>query len=257
MSAVFDNVLLYDQEGGVVIMTLNRPDKMNALNAALRKALFDALRRFESDDSAHVAIVTGSGRAFCAGADLKEMSDLGMAVPPKDFSPIPGRNIEVTKPLIAAVNGWALAGGFLLAQSCDLCLASDDAKFGVTEVKRGRGAPWAVPLTWMIPQRVAMELLLSGRELSAKRAYEIGLVNMVTAPEDLLKEAMTLAQEISTNAPLSVRAAKRALHAATEMGRSAAQDMADVLYESVYNSEDAQEGPRAFREGRAPIWKGR
>lgn len=257
MTAVDQDVLRYESDGGVVTMTLNRPDKMNALNAALRAALFDGLRQFESDDNARVAIITGAGRAFCAGADLKEMSELGIAVPPKDFSPIPGRNIEVTKPLIAAVNGWALAGGFLLAQNCDLCLASETAKFGVTEVKRGRGAPWAVPLTWMIPQRVAMELLLSGRELTAQRAFEIGLVNTVTAPDQLMKEARSLAEEIASNAPLSVRAAKRVLHAATEMGRSAAQDVADAIYEPVYRSEDAQEGPRAFREGRAPVWKGR
>lgn len=257
MTALDDTVLLYEQDGPVVTMTLNRPDRMNALNAALRAALFTGLRRFESDEYAQVAIITGSGRAFCAGGDLKEMSELGIAVPPKDFSPIPGRNVDVSKPLIAAVNGWALAGGFLLAQSCDLCLASDTAKFGITEVKRGRGAPWAVPLTWMIPQRVAMELLLSGRELTAQRAYEVGLVNVVTPPDQLLKQARSLAEEIATNAPLSVRAAKRVLHAAMEMGRSAALDMADAVYESVYESEDAQEGPRAFREKRPPVWKGR
>jgi enoyl-CoA hydratase len=247
----------YATEDGVVTITLNRPDKMNALNAGLRTALRQSFETFEHDDAARVAIVTGNGAAFCAGADLKEMADSGLSIPHADFMPIPGRNITVTKPLIAAVNGYAYAGGFLLAQSCDLCIASSSASFAISEVKRGRGAPWAAPLAWMIPQRIAMELLLTGRPLDAKRAYEIGLVNAVTAPEGLLIEARSLAQEIAANAPLSVRAAKRMLYTSTEMGRTAALDVADVIYESVYRSSDAQEGAAAFRERRPPIWKDR
>lgn len=257
MKSEDEEVLIYGVENGVATITLNRPAKMNALNTELRSAIFDAFRRFEEDDAAQVAILTGNGKAFCAGADLQEMSQTRMAVPDRNYLPTLGRNIFVTKPVIAAVNGPALAGGFLLAQSCDLCVASLDAYFAVTEVRRGRGSPWAVPLIWMIPQRVAMELLLTGRPLTAQRAYEVGLVNNVTRPEDLLTETRTLAEEIATAAPLSVRAIKRALYAATDMGRSAALETADAIFESVYRSEDAQEGPRAFIEKRNPVWKGR
>lgn len=252
-----DEPLLYEFNKGVVTITLNRPNKMNALNKELRAGLFGAFKRFEEDSTANVAILTGNGRAFCAGADLAEMADSKMTVPPRDFSPVLGRNVFVSKPVIAAVNGFALAGGFLLAQMCDLCVASQGAQFGITEVRRGRGGPWAVPLMWMIPQRIAMEVLLTGRPMSAQRAYEVGLINAVVEPSELISTATSLAEEIASNAPLSVRAAKRALYAATEMGRSAAIETADAIFEPVYLSEDAQEGPRAFKEGRAPIWTGR
>ncbi len=249
--------IIYDLSDGIATVTLNRPDRLNALNGELRLGLFDAFKAFEEDDSAFVAIITGSGRAFCAGADLKEMAATGMGIPDRNFSPMLGRNVHVSKPVIAAVNGLALAGGFLLAQTCDLCIASESAEFGVTEVKRGRGVPWAVPLLWMIPQRVAMEMLLTGNPVSAHRAYEIGLVNQVTSSEDLMKVAREMASEIAANAPLSVRAARRALYSATEMGRTAAWDVADMIFEAVYRSDDAQEGPRAFTERRQPNWKGR
>ena len=247
----------YEREGPVAWVTIDRPDARNALNEAVRTGLFDAVARFNADDAA-VLVLTGAGDvAFCAGGDLKEMAELGLEVPPPDFLPIFGRNVTVEKPTIAAVNGVAFAGGFLLAQMCDLCIAADHARFGITEVKVGRGAPWAMPLPWLVPPRVALELLLTGDPIDAARAYDIGLVNRVVSGDELRPAVQELAETIATNAPLSVRAAKEMVYRAA-VGRSDDElAIADAIWEPVYRSEDAQEGPRAFRERRAPQWKGR
>ena len=142
----------YRVDDGIAWVTIDRPEARNALDAATRRGLWAATRRFVADDQALVLVLTGTGeQAFCAGADLKEMAGTALEVPPPDFLPQFGRNVDVPKPTIAAVNGVALAGGFLLAQMCDLCLAADHAQFAVTEVKVGRGSPWAVPLPWLIP----------------------------------------------------------------------------------------------------------
>ncbi|NGM89041.1 enoyl-CoA hydratase/isomerase family protein [Parapusillimonas sp. SGNA-6] len=250
--------LEFNTEGDIAIITLNRPDRRNAINSEVREGLFRAFAEFESSDALRVAILTGAGdKAFCAGMDLAEAAELRLAVPPPGYFPVLGDNVRVSKPVIAAVNGVALAGGWMFAQMCDLCLASATASFGITEAKVGRGMPWATPLVNMIPQRIAMELLMTGRFISAQRAYEIGFVNEVTSPEDLMPKAMELAQTIAANAPLTVKAVKQSLMAATEMGRSAALRVADQIFEPVYSCEDAIEGPKAFREKRKPVWKGR
>ena len=140
-------VVRYELRNGVAWLTIDRPEARNALSRAVREGLFAGVRRFNADDEAKVLVLTGAGdRAFCAGGDLKEMADTALEVPPPDFLPQFGRNIEVAKPTIAAVNGVAYAGGFLLAQQCDLCVAAESARFAVTEVKVGRGSPWAAPL---------------------------------------------------------------------------------------------------------------
>ena len=247
----------YDRDGPVAWVTIDRPDARNALNDAVRTGLFDAVARFNADDAA-VLVLTGAGdRAFCAGGDLKEMAELALEVPPPDFLPIFGRNVEVEKPTIAAVNGVAFAGGFLLAQMCDLCIAADHARFGITEAKVGRGAPWAMPLPWLVPPRVALELLLTGDPIDATRAFEVGLVNRVVPGDQLHDAVQELAETIAANAPLSVRAAKQMVYRAA-VGRSEDEfAIADAIWEPVYRSEDAQEGPRAFGERRPPQWKGR
>jgi enoyl-CoA hydratase/carnithine racemase len=163
----------------------------------------------------------------------------------------------VDKPVIAAVNGAALAGGFLLAQMCDLCIAVDHAQFAITEARWGRGAPWAAPLPWLIPPRIALELLLTAEPISAQRAYDVGLVNRVVGRDELRDCAQRMAQGIADNAPLSVRAGKAMVYAASEQGRTGALQAGDRFFEAAYKSEDAQEGPRAFREKRRPVWKGR
>src|ERR1700685_1613781 len=170
----------YEVADGVAWLTINRADARNALSKAVRDGLWDGVRRFNADDDAKVLVLTGAGtKAFCAGGDLKEMADDALAVPPPDFLPQFGRYHEGAKPTIAAVNGVALAGGFLLAQMCDLCVAAASARFAITEVKVGRGAPWSTPLPWLIPPRVAMEILLTGDLIDADRAERIGLVNRV------------------------------------------------------------------------------
>jgi enoyl-CoA hydratase/carnithine racemase len=252
-----DDVLFATSPEGIAIITINRPEVRNALGKGVRGGLFAAWERFENDPNLRVAILTGTGdKAFCAGGDLKEMSETKLAVPPRDMFPAPGHNIELTKPTIAAVNGVAFAGGWLLAQCCDLCVASDQARFAITEVKVGRSSPWAVPLINMIPERIMMELLLTGRPIDARRAYEIGFVNRVVEPHELLETALGLAREIIEGAPLSVAAAKETVRLAAEMGRSAALRAAGHAYELSYRSFDAQEGPTAFREKRKPQWRG-
>jgi enoyl-CoA hydratase/carnithine racemase len=252
------NELLYEQVGDITWVTMNRPDARNALNRALRESLFEAIRRFDADQAAKVMVLTGAGdAAFSAGGDLKEMAETKLEVPPPDFLPRLGYNIHTAKPVIAAVNGIAYGGGFLLAQMCDLCVAATHAKFGISEARWGRGAPWAAPLPWLIPPRVALELLLTAEPISAARAYEVGLVNLVVAPADLREATRAMAQRIADNAPLSVRAGKAMVYESAERGLAGAFAAGDRYFESAYISEDAQEGPRAFNEKRPPNWKGR
>ena len=252
-----DAVLFEARADGIAIITLNRPEARNALGKDIRQGLFAAWDRFERDPQLRVAILTGAGeKAFCAGGDLKEMTETHLEVPPRDMFPVPGDNIELTKPTIAAVNGVAFAGGWMIAQACDLCVASTSAKFAITEVKVGRSSPWAAPLIHMIPQRIMMEIVLTGKPITAQRAYEIGLVNRLAEPERLMAVALELAAEILEGAPLSVRAARDTVMLSTEMGRSAALRAARHASEYAYRSEDAQEGPKAFAEKRRPQWKG-
>jgi len=253
-----DAVLFDARSDGIAIITINRPERRNCLALDVRAGLFEAWDRFERDPDLRVAILTGAGpKAFCAGGDLEEMVRTGMTVPPRDMFALPYDTIELSKPTIAAVNGAAFAGGWMIAQACDLCVASTTATFAVTEVKVGRSSPWAAPLIHMIPQRIMMELLLTGKPITAQRAYEIGLVNRLAEPEDLLDAAIALATEITAGAPLSVRAARDTVMLATEMGRSAALEAARHASTHCYESSDAQEGPRAFSEKRTPRWTGR
>jgi len=244
----------YSVTNGVAWLTIERPEARNALNAAVREGLFSGTRRFNDDDSAKVLVLTGAGdKAFCAGADLKEMAGTALRVPPPDFLPQFGRNIDVAKPVIAAVNGTAWAGGFLLAQCCDLCIAADTATFAISEVKVGRGAPWAAPLSWLIPPRIALQILLTGDPISAERACELGLVNEVVPLAELRNRVQALAERIAANAPLSVLAAKRTAY----LSRPDVFDAAEEIWRPVYLSADAQEGPAAFRDKRQPVWTGR
>jgi len=249
--------LSYEVSDGVAVITLRRPQQLNAMNSAMRAEIVHAFGRFDRDPDARVAILTGEGRAFCAGADLKEMADTSFGAPPPSSIPHLGRTFHVSKPTIAQVNGVAFAGGFLLAQMCDLCTASTEAEFGLTEVRWGRGAPWATPLIWMLPQRVMMEMLVTGQPVKAHRLHELGFINRIAPPERLGEETMALARVIVANAPLGVKAGRELTYMATEMGRTAAFPVGDYCFEQAYRSEDALEGPRAFREKRAPRWQGR
>ena len=250
--------VLYEIEDKVVVITLNRADKLNALNAAMRAALWEAWRSFEGDERLRVAILTGAGdKAFCAGIDLIEFTETKLGVPPPNFLPVIGQNIKITKPVIAAVNGLAYAGGWRLAQMCDLCVASETTRFAITEARVGRGVPWAAPLIHMISPRVMLELLMTGNPISAQRAYELGFVNHVVPADQVMEKARALANDILAGAPLFMKAAKEMVYMATEVGSTEALRNADKIFEPVYRSEDAIEGPLAFREKRKPNWRGR
>lgn len=251
------NELLYEVSDGVAVITINRPERKNALNSAVRQAMFEVWPRFEADEHAQVAILTGAGDTFCAGMDLVEAAQTQLRIPPRSFMPVLGDTLEVTKPVIAAVQGVAYAGGWLLAQMCDLCVADETARFAITEGRVGRGMPWAAPLIHMLPQRIVMEVAMTCEPLTAQRAYELGYVNRVMPKGQALQGARELAARIMGNAPLTVRGAKEMVRMATEMGRTAALRASHRAFDSVYLSEDALEGPRAFREKRKPQWKGR
>jgi enoyl-CoA hydratase/carnithine racemase len=252
------SVVRYEIDDQVAWITIDRPEARNALSKAVRDGLWEGFRRFANDDDAAVLVLTGTGdKAFCAGGDLKEMSSTSLRIPPPDFLPYLQRTVKTDKPVIAAVNGVAFGGGFQLAQMADLVIAADHATFGITEARVGRGSPWAAPLPWLIPPRVAMEIMVTAEPITAQRSYELGLVNKVVPLAELLDAAQAMARTIAANAPLSVRAAKSLVYLSAEHGWSAALNAADRLYESVYLSEDGQEGPQAFAQKRPPQWKGR
>jgi enoyl-CoA hydratase/carnithine racemase len=250
--------LRYERRGPVTWVTIDRPEVRNALDRSVREGLFAAVRRFDADPDAAVLVLTGAGDvAFSAGGDLKEMAADALAVPPPDFLPQLQRNLSTAKPVIAAVNGLAYAGGFLLVQNCDLVVAAEHARFAITEVTVGRGAPWAAPLPSLLPPKVALQLLLTGDPISAERAFQLGLVNVVVPGDRLQAEVQALGERIARNAPLSVRAAKEMVYATRELPLHEAYAEAERLFAPVYASADAQEGPRAFRDKRPPRWTGR
>lgn len=246
--------LLYEVSDSIATITINRPDSRNALNSTVREGIRESLRSFANDDRAKVLIITATGKtAFSAGADLKEMSEHRLTIPPDDFIP----DLATHKPVIAAVNGLALGGGFFLAQQADLVIAASHATFGITEARHGRGAPWAAPLPLMIPPRVAMELLLTAQPITAFRAHNVGLVNYVVPSGELSSASRALAQQIAANAPLSVAAGKAMVRDILDDVLGDARQRANAIWAPVYLSEDAQEGPRAFKEKRSPRWQGR
>ncbi len=253
-----DDAVVYEVADGVAWVTINRPEARNAVNQAVSEGLAAAWDRVESDDHIAVAVLTGAGEAaFSAGADLKEMAARAERGLPSHF--VGGRLAEggVTKPVIAAVNGVAYAFGFNLVMQCDLCVAADHARFGILEAKVGRGSPWAAQLGWLIPPRAAIELLCTAEPISAQRAYELGLVNRVVPSAQLKSATAELAAAIAANAPLTVRAGKAMVGATAGLSPADAAAVADEIYEPVYASDDAQEGPRAFVEKRPPRWQGR
>ncbi len=204
-----DGAVHYELADGVATIVIDRPEEKNALNRALREGLWDGFRRFVADDAARVAVLASTGDTFCAGADLKEMAALGLQVPPPDFLPQLGRNLHTDKPVIAAVQGAAYAGGFALAQMCDLCVAADDARFAITEAKWSRGAPWAAPLPWLIPPRVALELIVTAEPLTrGARPRDRPREPRGAEGRAAATQARALAAVIAKNAPLSVRAAQ-------------------------------------------------
>jgi len=267
-------LILTRDAGAIRYLTMNRPEKLNAMNDALVGQLAAALRAAEADPEVAVIVLAGAGRAFCAGADLgsgkpttgaaggeasEKTAPSGHQIAARldDTIRFYGTIQRMDKPVIAAVQGYAYAGGWLLAQMCDLCVADETARFAITEGRVGRGMPWAAPAIHMLPQRILMEVAMTCEPLSAQRAYELGYVNRVMPKGQALQGARELAARIMVNAPLTVRGAKEMVRMATEMGRTAALRASHRAFDAVYLSEDALEGPRSFREKRKPQWKGR
>jgi enoyl-CoA hydratase len=241
--------VLMDVTDGILTVTLNRPKARNAANKALAEGVAAAMDRLDSDDSIRVAILTGAGGTFCSGMDLK-------AFVTGETPNVEGRGFagltEATprKPLIAAVEGYALAGGLELAISCDLIVAADDAKFGIPEVKRGLAAAAGglIKLPRQIPKRLAMELALTGDFIGAQRAYDIGLIN---------DAAKALAARIVANGPLAVAISKQVILQSEDWSADEMWQKQQELTMPVFISEDAIEGSVAFAEKRAPNWKGK
>ena len=250
----------YVKKGNVAIITMNRPEARNAINGEMAATMEAALDQMESDPEVWVGILTAVGKAFCAGADLKEISaGNGGALSTKKggFAGIARR--ERTKPLIAAITGSALAGGTEIALSCDMIIAADDTNFGLPEVKRSlvAGAGGLFRLPREVGKAVALEAILTGDPLSSQRAYELGMVNKVVPEAQVMDEAMKLAARITANAPLAVAASRAVAIEATSKTDDELWKASGTAFASIVGTEDFREGPKAFIEKRAPVWKGK
>jgi enoyl-CoA hydratase len=252
------DAVLTEARDGVLVITLNRPEARNAVNAALAAGVAEALDRLDADGDLRVGILTGAGGFFSAGMDLK-------AFVAGESSHVEGRGFAgivqgpPRKPLIAAVEGFALAGGFEVALACDLIVAARDARFGIPEVKRSLVAAGGalLHLPRRIPYHLAMELALTGDPIGAERAYEIGVVNHLAEPGGALDAARELAASIARNGPLALDATKRIIQAAPDWPADEAWHRQGEIAGPVFGSEDAREGATAFAEKRDPVWKGR
>jgi enoyl-CoA hydratase len=251
-------LVLVERRDGVLTITINRPAQKNAINHQVAVQLGSALDLLDGDPALSVGVLTGADRTFCAGMDLKAFAR-------GERPTLPGRGFGgltramVRKPLIAAVEGWALGGGFELALGCDLIIAAEDAKFGFPEVKRGLVASEGglVRLPRRIPYHVALRVLLTGDPLAAPEASEHGLVSVLTPPGAALDKARELAGHIAVNAPLALAAVKEIVHTTQALDDRDAFEHQDRISSRLISSEDAQEGARAFAESRAPVWRGR
>ena len=246
-----------EQEDKLLVITLCRPTMRNAIDRATSQALADAMDRLDSDDTVTVGILTGEGGYFCSGMDLK-------AFVKGERIELPGRGLggiietPPKKPVIAAVEGFALAGGFEIALACDLIVAADNAQFGLPEVKRGlmAGSGGLLRLPQRIPRQIAMQYALTGDMMSAEEARQWGLVNLLTLPGEALGEAKTLAHKIAANAPLAVSVSKQVVSDSLHWPADERWQRQNALLEIIIHSNDAKEGATAFSEKRPPLWTG-
>jgi enoyl-CoA hydratase len=253
-----DQAVLTERRDRVLVITINRPDQRNAVNAAVAAGIAAALDELDADPELSLGVLTGAGKGFCAGMDLKAfVAGESPYAGDRGFAGITRR--ASVKPLIAAVEGFAVAGGLEVALACDLIVAARGAKLGVPEVKRSlvaaAGALLRLPRS--LPRNVAMELALTGDPISAERGAELGLVNRLAEPGKTLDTALELAEAIAGNGPLALTATKRILTEAPDWPDSEFFERQGEVVRPVMESEDAREGARAFAEKRAPVWRGR
>ena len=251
-------VVLTERRESVLLITLNRPEARNAVNLAVAEGIAEALDELDDSEDLSVGVLTGAGKGFCAGMDLKAfVSGERPWVADRGFAGIVRR--ASVKPLIAAVEGFAVAGGLEVALACDLIVASRGAKLGIPEVKRSLvaagGALLRLPRS--LPYNMAMELALTGEPISAERAAEFGLVNRLADPGGAVEVALGLAREIAVNAPLALIASKRILQEQRDWSSADMWEAQGAISEPVFTSEDAREGATAFAEKRPPVWRGR
>jgi enoyl-CoA hydratase len=253
-----EQAVLTERRDGVLLITLNRPDARNAINLAVAEGIGGALDELDSEDGLSVGIITGAGKAFSSGMDLKAfVAGERPYFEDRGFAGIVQRPPE--KPIIAAVEGFAVAGGFEVALACDLIVAARDAKLGIPEVKRSLVAAGGalMRLPRVMPFNLAMELALTGDFISAERMAELGVVNRVTDPGGALDAALELAEAIAANGPLALRAAKRILREVSDWSEQEFWTRQGEIAGPVMMSEDAREGAIAFAEKRPPVWKGK
>lgn len=252
-----------EKRGAITLLTIDRPEARNALNPANSQLLYASLAEFEADGNARVAIVTGSGtKAFCAGADLRGVIDSDATLAQRALSSSDAslvRDPGLTKPVIAAVNGYALGGGFELALICDIRICSKDASFSLAEVTIGSmpGSGGTQRLPRIVAPGIATYLALTGDRIDAAEAYRIGLVTKVTEAADLMTEAFAIAERIAANAPLSVKAVRQALRQGQEVPLAQGLIYERNLFNLLRESEDRREGRAAFAEKRKPVFRGR
>ncbi len=258
MSEEKKNVLT-SLEDGVLVITINRHERRNAIDPDTSAEMERILNAAETDPAVGAIIITGAGdRSFCSGEDLAAYDENGTCntIMAHGFAGMTERLSN--KPIIAACNGSAVAGGLEIALSCDIIVAADHAKFGLSEVKIGFIASTGglVKLPKTIPPKIAYEMVLTGQYITAQRAYEIGMVNHVVPKEEVMTKAMELAKLIAANAPLSLKLSKQIMHAAQQCSVEDTQRLCNVAWDFIERTEDAAEGPKAFLEKRKPVWKG-
>lgn len=258
-----ENPIRFQLDNGIATVTLDRPAQRNALSIEAMNGLYEIWEQIDQEPEVRVVILTSSDcGTFCAGLDLKQTAaikrDTGKDILSFMKDPFHFRMRRVKVPIIAAMTGHLMAGGMLMSLNCDLRIGLSGSNVGITESKIGRGSPWAMPLLWMLPQPILMELVLTAALMPIERLRELGFVNYLEdTPEAVRARALGMARQIRDNAPLSVEAGKRSILTAMSVGCDTGLEMAWQIYRSAYASDDAQEGARAFAEKRPPRWTGR
>lgn len=250
-----ENAVIYERKGSIAFITLNRPAKLNAMNKAVVAGLKSAWDTLNKDEAARVAVLSGAGgRAFCSGADLNELCDPSRV----NLAPaLPGVGVEVWKPVIAAINGYCLGAGFVLAMLADIRIATEDAQFGYPEVKVGFTSGIGSALVNYLPRGLALEILLTGEPVGVRRAYEMGFVNRIVGADLLLDEAARMAGQIAENAPLVVTAMKKLCYLGSPQTSVETSAMVKRILAPAAESEDAKIGPRSKLEKRKPEFRGK